>query len=57
MDDKKRWSNYNPVMVTSNDTIGTLLLGILALILLIALLRAQARNRRLLAKLARIRRS
>jgi hypothetical protein len=42
--------NYSPVSVS--DTVGTLLLGIIALALLIALLRAQARNRSLLAQLA-----
>jgi hypothetical protein len=42
--------NYNPVYVS--DTVGTLLLGIIAVALLIALLRAQARNRSLVAQLA-----
>lgn len=38
--------HYNPVTV--GEAIGTLFLGILALILLLALLRAQAHNRKLL---------
>jgi hypothetical protein len=41
---------YNPVNV--NDSLGVIVLGSLAIILLIALLRAQARNRKLLAELA-----
>ena len=57
MDDPKRWANYNPVMVTSTDTIGAGLLGLIALVLLIALLRSQARNRRLLKQLAAHRRA
>ena len=43
--------NYNPVNVS--DTVGVMLLGVIAFVLLIALLRAQARNRALLAQLAR----
>ena len=42
--------HYNPVSVS--DTVGTLLLGIIAIVLLVALLRAQARNRNLAAQLA-----
>jgi hypothetical protein len=42
-------SQYNPVEVI--DTVGSIFLGILAVILLVALLRAQARNRALLAEL------
>ena len=42
--------NYNPVSVS--DTVGTMLLGIIALVLLVALLRAQARNRSLVAQLS-----
>lgn len=34
--------NYSPVTVTNNDTVGALVLGILALVLLIAFLRARA---------------
>lgn len=37
--------NYSPVHVTNNDTIGAAILGAMALLLLIALLRAQARMR------------
>jgi hypothetical protein len=40
--------HYNPVTV--NEAVGTIFLGILALILLAALLRAQARCRELLRK-------
>lgn len=42
--------NYSPVTVS--DTVGTILLGAIAVVLLIALLRAQSRNRRLVAQLA-----
>jgi hypothetical protein len=42
--------HYNPVSVS--DTVGTLILGLFALLLLIALLRSQGRNRRLLVQLA-----
>jgi hypothetical protein len=42
--------HYNPVRVS--DTVGTLILGLIGLILLIALLRSHARNRKLLAQLA-----
>lgn len=42
-------AHYNPVTVT--DAIGAIFLGILALILMLALLRAQARNRKLLDQL------
>jgi hypothetical protein len=42
-------SNYSPVKMI--DTVGSVFLGILAVILLVALLRAQARNRALLAEL------
>lgn len=45
--------HYNPVTVT--EAIGTMALGILALILLLALLRAQGRNRKLLTQLHRAR--
>ena len=41
--------HYNPVRVS--DTVGTLILGIITLVLLIALLRSQTRNRRLLVQL------
>lgn len=41
--------HYNPVTVT--EAIGTMALGVLALILLLALLRAQGRNRKLLSQL------
>jgi hypothetical protein len=45
-------SHYNPINVS--DVLGATMLGILALILLVALLRCQARNRKLLAQLARL---
>jgi hypothetical protein len=38
-------ANYNPVTVS--EALGTLFLGVLSLVLLVALLRAQARNRKL----------
>jgi hypothetical protein len=44
------YGNYSPVNVT--DTMGVIILGILAFILLIALLRSQGRNRKLLTQLA-----
>jgi C4-dicarboxylate-specific signal transduction histidine kinase len=44
-------SQYNPVTVDVNEATGTAFLGILALILLIALLYAQWQNRKLLAEL------
>ena len=40
------------VDVTMRDTLGVMILGVLALILLVALLRAQARNRALIAQLS-----
>ncbi len=43
---------YSPVNVHANETIGSVFLGILALVLLIAFLRAEARNRRLQSQLA-----
>jgi hypothetical protein len=45
--------HYNPVTVT--EAIGTMALGLMALILLLALLRAQGRNRKLLSQLHRAR--
>lgn len=44
--------HYNPVTVTVSEAVGTSFLGLLALILLIALLRSQARNRELLRQIA-----
>lgn len=43
---------YSPVNVHANETIGSVFLGIVALVLLIAFLRAEARNRRLQSQLA-----
>ena len=45
--------HYNPVDVTVSEAVGTTFLGLFTLILLIALLRSQARNRELLRQLAR----
>jgi hypothetical protein len=42
---------YNPVTVHMEDTVGVVFLGILALALLIALLRALERNRVLMTQL------
>lgn len=44
-------NHYNPVTVDVKEATGTAFLGILALILLIALLYAQWQNRKLLAQL------
>jgi len=44
--------HYNPVDVTLGEVIGTTFLGLLALLLLIALLRSQARNRELMRRRA-----
>jgi hypothetical protein len=44
-------NHYNPVQVDVREATGTAFLGILALILLIALLYAQWQNRKLLARL------
>jgi hypothetical protein len=43
---------YDVIEIESINTVGAVLLGILALVLLIALLRCQARNRALLAQLS-----
>ena len=39
-------------IITATDTVGAMILGVLALILLVALLRSQARNRALVAQLS-----
>lgn len=44
--------HFNPVDVTVSEAVGASFLGLLALLLLIALLRSQARNRKLLRQLA-----
>ena len=41
---------YSPVSVQQEDTIGAIFLGIITVTLLIALFRAEARNRALMAK-------
>jgi hypothetical protein len=48
-----RYGTNNPITttVTVSDSVGAILLGILAFILLLVLLRSQARNRELVAKL------
>jgi len=43
--------HYNPVHV--QDTVGTIILGVITLVLLIALLRSQARNRKLIFHLSK----
>jgi hypothetical protein len=43
-------SIYNPIHVT--DTVGVIILGVLSFIMLVALLRSQARNRELLIHVA-----
>jgi hypothetical protein len=49
---KDRPLAYNVTDITVIDTVGVIFLGALALILLIALLRSQARNRALVAQLS-----
>lgn len=39
-------------IITTTDTVGAMILGILGVILLVALLRSQARNRALVAQLS-----
>jgi|GEM_PF-6812274 hypothetical protein len=46
----EKYTHYNPVRVS--DTVGALALALIALLLLAALLRSQARNRALLERLA-----
>jgi hypothetical protein len=46
---------YSPVTVHQDDTIGAIFLGITALALIIAFVRAEARQRALLAQLAALR--
>jgi hypothetical protein len=46
------YEHFNPASIKVIDTTGAVFLGLLAILLLIALLRAQARNRELLARLA-----
>ena len=53
----KEYRNYNPVTVTISESVGILVLGALAITLLVALLRSQARHRKLLAQLAGIEQS
>lgn len=44
---QRNHNHYNPVKVHAENTVGAILLGILAIMLLVALLRAQAQIRRL----------
>jgi hypothetical protein len=46
--------NYSPVTVTNNDTVGAAFLGIVAVLLLIMFMRAQARTRALEQQLVQI---
>lgn len=46
----KEHNHFNPVITDVSGTLGVIFLGMLSLILLVALLRAQALNRRLGAK-------
>ena len=50
--ERKGYQNYNPVTVTFTESVGILVLGVLSLVLLISLLRSQARHHKLLAQLA-----
>ena len=50
---QRGFSHYNPVKVSSQDTVGAVFLGILALVLLILYLRAQRRNAALELEIAR----
>lgn len=43
--------NYNPVTVYMEDSLGAIFLGLFAGVLLIGWMRAEARNRRLIAEL------
>ncbi len=43
--------HYNPVTIHQQDTIGAIMLGIVAIALLVALLRVLAHNRELLRQL------
>ena len=44
--------HYNPVTITLNGTVGAIVVSVVALALLVALLRSQARYRAVLARLA-----
>jgi hypothetical protein len=48
----RNYDHYNPVDIRVQEATGAVFLGILAFILLIALLRLQQQNRALLAQLA-----
>jgi hypothetical protein len=47
-----RGDNFSPVTVHQEDTIGAIFLGIVSIALFVALMRAEARNRALTARLA-----
>lgn len=40
-------NHFNPVVVNMRESVGVIMLGLLSLVLLVALLREQARNRAL----------
>ena len=46
----KEHNHFNPVIMNASGALGIIVLGMISLILLIALLRAQALNRKLSAK-------
>ena len=50
--DNRLFLRDGSTMITTTDTVGAMMLGILALTLLVALLRSQARNRALAAQLS-----
>ena len=50
--DNRLFLRDGSTMITTTDTVGAMILGILGLILLVALLRSQARNRALVAQLS-----
>ena len=50
--DNRLFLRDGSTIITTRDTPGVIILGILALILLVALLRSQARNRALVAQLS-----
>ncbi len=50
--DNRLFLRDGSTMITTADTVGAIILGILATTLLVALLRSQARNRALVAQLS-----
>lgn len=43
----KKGGNYSPVHVVNNDTVGTVFLGVMTIVLLVAYLRVLRKNREL----------